>query len=82
MPGMDGYAAAAAIRAQEPAGTRTPIVAVTANALSGERERCLAHGMDDYVAKPFKQEVLGEVLARWTGAPAATLSSDNRHEAS
>jgi len=61
MPVMDGYAATAAIRAF----SRVPIVAMTANALAGDRDACLASGMDDFIAKPVKKEILGEALARW-----------------
>jgi CheY-like chemotaxis protein len=64
MPVMDGYAATAAIRAF----SKVPIVAMTANALAGDRERCLAAGMDDYVTKPIKREVLADVLERWVGS--------------
>ena len=67
MPVMDGYAATEAIRRWEQAHgrTRVPIVAMTANALAGDRERCLAIGMDDYLSKPFKRDALGVLLAKW-----------------
>jgi signal transduction histidine kinase/DNA-binding response OmpR family regulator len=75
MPEMDGFAATAAIRARErPHERRLPIVAMTANAMPGDRERCLAAGMDDYVGKPVQLEDLLLVMQRWTrrvdeGAP-------------
>jgi two-component system sensor histidine kinase/response regulator len=66
MPVMDGYTATAAIRAFEArSGTHMPIIAMTANAMPGDRERCLDAGMDDYVTKPLKDEVLLEVVQRW-----------------
>jgi len=70
MPVMDGLAATAAIRRfEEKAGTHTPIVAMTAHAMKGDRERCLEAGMDGYVAKPIRtgelQRVLSEVLGSW-----------------
>jgi two-component system, sensor histidine kinase and response regulator len=71
MPEMDGYAATAAVRRWEAEhGGRLPIVAVTAQALPGDVERCLAVGMDDYVAKPVRLGELRRVLARWL--PAAS----------
>jgi two-component system sensor histidine kinase/response regulator len=74
MPVMDGFEASAAIRSCEiePAGPgrrRLPIIALTANAMAGDRERCLAAGMDDYLSKPFKKEALRAVLERWLKAP-------------
>ena len=73
MPEMDGFQATAAIRAHEldtetwegAMPRRTPIIALTANAMKGDRERCLAVGMDDYLAKPFRTEQLEAVLSRW-----------------
>ena len=66
MPELDGLEATAAIRAGEAAGTRVPIIAMTAHALKEDRQRCLDAGMDDYLAKPLAQESLFECLARWT----------------
>ena len=67
MPEMDGFAATTEIRAREVASgaARTPIVALTANAMQGDRERCLAAGMDDYLAKPFSKLQLGAIIERW-----------------
>jgi signal transduction histidine kinase/DNA-binding response OmpR family regulator len=68
MPVMDGYDATRAIRAWEqaqPDTPRTPIVALTANALLGDADTCRAAGMDDYLAKPYSREQLGAVMARW-----------------
>ena len=66
MPRMDGFSATVAIRQRELAGQHVPIIAMTANAMEGDRERCLAAGMDDYVAKPVRLAELSAVLARWT----------------
>ncbi len=68
MPVMDGYQATAALRAQERDGAgRIPIVAMTANAMEGDRQRCLDAGMDDYLAKPYTMSRLALVLQRWLG---------------
>jgi CheY-like chemotaxis protein len=76
MPVMDGYEATAAIRERERAdgSTRLPIVAMTANAMKGDHERCISAGMDDYISKPFKRDGLETVLRKW-------LSSNTRSNA-
>jgi signal transduction histidine kinase/CheY-like chemotaxis protein/HPt (histidine-containing phosphotransfer) domain-containing protein len=68
MPVMDGFSATAEIRRREPAGAHMPIIALTADVTAAGREACLAAGMDDYLAKPFRREALHDTLARWLGA--------------
>ena len=65
MPEMDGFAATTVIRARRGERSRIPIIAMTANALQGDRERCLAAGMDDYVSKPVQLAALETALERW-----------------
>ncbi len=75
MPVMDGYELAAAIRAQEAARAplrRTPIVALTANALRGEAERARTLGIDDYLTKPLRFELLHQTIDRWLGVPGSS----------
>jgi len=67
MPEVDGFEATALIRKMEGKSAHTPIVAMTANAMQGDRERCLAAGMDDYVAKPIRPKELQAVLETWLG---------------
>jgi CheY-like chemotaxis protein len=65
MPEMDGYKATLAIRAAEKPGERVPVIALTARAMEGDREKCLAAGMDDYLTKPITQVQLLKVVHRW-----------------
>lgn len=69
MPEMDGYEVSMAIRASEQGtGKRIPIIAMTANAMVGDREKCLSAGMDDYVSKPIDGNKLLEILMKWLGS--------------
>jgi CheY-like chemotaxis protein len=76
MPEMDGFAAALEIRRREPPGRHLPIVALTADAMAGTREECLASGMDDYIPKPVKLEHLVAALKNWIPKTAADDSKD------
>ncbi|MDQ6727052.1 MAG: PAS domain S-box protein [Actinomycetota bacterium] len=76
MPGMNGYESTAAIRREEGARHRTPIVAVTASAMKGDEERCLAAGMDAYLPKPVRMEALAEVLRRLLPDPSGTTTDE------
>jgi signal transduction histidine kinase/CheY-like chemotaxis protein len=83
MPEMDGYQATGEIRAHEAERSlpRTPVVALTANAMAGDRDRCLRAGMDDYLSKPLKMAELERVLSRWSqtattgGMPPESVSA-------
>jgi CheY-like chemotaxis protein len=76
MPDQDGYQVAREIRRREQGSGRIPIVAMTAYVLEGERERCLAAGMDDYLSKPVSTARLGEALGRWIKMPESPLDSE------
>ncbi len=75
MPGMDGYETAAEIRRQENGRDRTPIIAMTANSVEGDRERCVSAGMDDYLSKPFRIATMERTLHRWLRPAERAMSS-------
>lgn len=80
MPELDGYETTKRLRAREQAEAlpRLPIIAMTANAMSGDRELCLAAGMDDHIAKPITKDTLATVLARWLPAVTAPAAATRR----
>jgi CheY-like chemotaxis protein len=76
MPELDGFEATAAIREQEQrTGRHIPIIAMTASAMKGDRERCLAAGMDGYISKPIDPEQLYKAVAAF--APASAAAAQN-----
>jgi CheY-like chemotaxis protein len=68
MPVMDGHQATIEIRRMEGDTRHTPIIAMTAGAIDGDRERCLAVGMDDYISKPVDLATIDRALSRWVPA--------------
>lgn len=72
MPELDGYAATAEIRGHQGKAPHAPIIALTANSMQGDREKCLAAGMDDYLSKPIALKALAAILEKWgSGRPVA-----------
>ena len=76
MPVMDGFQATQSIRLLPAPFATIPVIAMTANAMDGDRERCLAAGMDDYISKPFKVELLKSLLATWSAKVAHAPASE------
>ncbi len=77
MPDLDGYEATREIRRREAStGAHIPIIAMTANSMAADRERCLQAGMDDYVSKPIRPTLLAEALERWIDAPEPQASEE------
>jgi len=82
MPVLDGYAASTAIREREAANNenRIPIIALTANAMIGDAEKCFAAGMDDYISKPFEEHVLEEKIAHWLSNKISQIIKEDQDE--
>jgi signal transduction histidine kinase/ActR/RegA family two-component response regulator len=80
MPVMNGYEACGLLRRAEAENgwPRVPVVALTASAVDGDRQRCLDAGMDDYLSKPFTAEQFREMIRRWSGGPAPAAASSDR----
>ena len=76
MPELDGFGATGEIREREGANRHTPIVAMTANVMAGDREACIAAGMDDFVGKPIMVADLSAALTRWGGGTQLTRQPD------
>jgi len=82
MPEMDGFEAAREIRRIESGARRIPIIALTANAMKGDRDRCLEAGMDDYLSKPVDPALLDTTIRRWTASaePAVKLPRSGQYD--
>jgi len=80
LPGVDGYDTTRRLRRREGKGRHTPVIAVTAHAMKGEREKCLEAGMDDYITKPVVLEQLAALLDRWVPPPAEESTGERSRQ--
>jgi PAS domain S-box-containing protein len=75
MPELDGYGATAELRRREAPGQRVPVIAMTAQAMDGDRERCLEAGMDDFISKPMRFDALRSMLMKWVNVEASAAEA-------
>ncbi len=80
MPTMDGYEATRQLKSDGALNAPTPVVALTAHAMEGDREKCLSAGMDDYVSKPVRTQMLNHMIEKWVGRPGEQFDSQQHSQ--